>query len=160
MVAVPECDLVSCPVCEPKRVAAARDVSAPVVDHYLCREHHVRYAINNVCPVCARARELLAASAPTPAGRKDDAGKAPWHLVPWRELADVVAVIAHGAKTYGEWNWQGVEAARDRYFAALTRHLVAWRMGESKDPDSGLPHIAHVACNALFLAWHDRKEAL
>lgn len=107
---------------------------------------------------CATCNAKPSSSTIPDVGRKDDDGKAPWHLVPWRELSSVVDVIAYGAKKYGEWNWQGVELSRDRYFAALSRHLVAWRMGERVDPESGLPHLAHVACNALFLAWHDRRE--
>lgn len=88
-------------------------------------------------------------------GRKDDKGKAPWHLLPWKQLEEVVGVLAFGAKEYGEGNWKVVTKAEDRYFSALIRHLNAYRNGERKDPKSGRTHLAHVVCNALFLAWFD-----
>jgi hypothetical protein len=31
------------------------------------------------------------------------------------------------------------------------RHLTAWSMGENTDPETGLSHLAHAACNMLFL---------
>lgn len=82
---------------------------------------------------------------------KDDSGKAPWQLLPWEALADVVAVLAHGASKYGANTWQTVPDGQERYFGALMRHVTAWKFGEERDPDSGLPHLAHVATNALFL---------
>lgn len=84
-------------------------------------------------------------------GRKDDAGKAPWHLIPWEALRDVALVLDFGAKKYGEDNWRKVPDARKRYFAAAHRHLVTWWLGETHDPETGLPHLAHAACCVLFL---------
>ena len=88
-------------------------------------------------------------------GRKDDSGKAPWHLLPWCAVREVVAVLAFGAGKYGPNNWQQVEGAQDRYFSAAQRHLVAWREGERLDAESGLPHLAHAACCLLFLLWFE-----
>jgi hypothetical protein len=34
---------------------------------------------------------------------------------------------------------------------ALYRHFLAWQSGEDRDPESGLPHMAHVAWHALTL---------
>ncbi len=92
------------------------------------------------------------------AGRKDDSGKAPWHLLPWGAVAEVVRVLAFGAAKYAPDNWQQVAQPGDRYFSAAQRHLVAWRQGERVDPESGLPHLAHAACCLLFLLWFDAKE--
>lgn len=86
-----------------------------------------------------------------PDGRKDDAGKPRWGLLPWRALGSVVDVLTYGAKKYAPHNWQKVPEARERYEDALERHLVAWRLGENVDPESGLPHLAHAACCLLFL---------
>jgi len=91
-------------------------------------------------------------------GRKYDAGKPRWDLLPWLQLGDVVKVLTHGAQKYGANNWRTVENGRDRYFAATLRHLVAWRNGERTDKESRLPHLAHAACNLLFLAWLDRGK--
>lgn len=84
-------------------------------------------------------------------GRKDDGGKAPWHLVPWSGLRQVVDVLDFGAKKYAPGNWRHVEGARERYFSAALRHLTAWFQGEKNDAETGLSHLAHAACCLLFL---------
>jgi hypothetical protein len=92
-------------------------------------------------------------------GRKYDTGKAPWHLLPYGALAQVVDVLAFGAAKYGPNNWQGVEPARERYFAATQRHLIAWWEGERLDPESGFAHLAHAACSVLFLIAIEARSA-
>lgn len=67
-------------------------------------------------------------------GRKDDAGKTPWRLLPWSSLAEVVGVLELGAKKYAVDNWKHVPQAHDRYFDAALRHLTAWFEGERLDP--------------------------
>lgn len=88
-------------------------------------------------------------------GIKHDTGKLRWDLIPWKPLEYVVRVVTFGAAKYGPANWQSLADARNRYFAALQRHLAAYRMGELFDPETGLPHLAHAACNCLFLMWYD-----
>ena len=91
--------------------------------------------------------------------KKSDAGKRPWELVPWGPLGRVVDVLAYGAGKYGARSWQSLDEPRERYSGALMRHAVAVMDGEWSDEESGLPHWAHVACNALFLLWFgDRDE--
>lgn len=84
-------------------------------------------------------------------GKKNDEGKARWDLLDMGFTADIVDVLTVGAEKYGENNWQGVEDAENRYFAALMRHIVAYRNDEDNDPEDGLPHLAHAACNLMFL---------
>lgn len=84
-------------------------------------------------------------------GRKDDAGKLRYDLLPVAPLRAVVGVLTHGAARYGADNWRAVPDAPRRYYAAAMRHLEAWRAGDELDPDSGLPHLAHAACSVLFL---------
>jgi hypothetical protein len=91
-------------------------------------------------------------------GAKFDGGKAPWHLLPWGAVTSVVEVLGYGAKKYAPNNWQHVPEARDRYFSAAVRHLLAWRGGEDLDPESGLPHLAHAACCVLFLGWFGGRK--
>ena len=86
------------------------------------------------------------------AGVKNDCGKARWDLVPWREMEEVVHVLGFGADKYGADNWKHVPGARERYFAAAMRHLVAWKQGEELDAESGLPHLAHATTCLLFLS--------
>jgi hypothetical protein len=70
-------------------------------------------------------------------------------------LRAVAAVLTYGALKYKEDSWQHVPDAKARYESALDRHLNAWKAGEECDEESGLPHLAHAACNALFLLWFD-----
>lgn len=92
---------------------------------------------------------------PTP-GRKDDAGKPRWSLIPPRVLGEVLGVLEFGAKRYGVDNWKNVPNSRTRYYDAAMRHITAWWEGEGRDPDSGMPHLAHAICCLLFLsASHD-----
>jgi hypothetical protein len=92
-----------------------------------------------------------------PAGRKDDAGKPRWSLLPVGAVAEVIAVLEAGAAKYGAGNWQRVPDARARYYDAAMRHLEAWWAGEKRDPETGRSHLAHVACCVLFLLWLDRE---
>ncbi len=88
-------------------------------------------------------------------GRKHDDGKARWDLMPWRQLADIVDVLTHGAVKYPPGNgWKRIENAEDRYFAAMMRHLQAWRGRDYIDRSSGLTHLAHAGACILFLMWH------
>jgi len=89
------------------------------------------------------------------AGVKYDAGKPRPSLLPWPALIEVMAVLAFGAAKYEVDNWQRVPGARERYFDAALRHLVAWHSGEALDAESGRSHLAHAACCVLFLLWFE-----
>ena len=55
------------------------------------------------------------------------------------------------AKYRNPENWRNVEP--QRYWDALLRHvLAAWDNWQAVDPESGLPHLHHIICNAGFLA--------
>ena len=88
--------------------------------------------------------------------QKLDAGKAPmWRgLVAYfpNALSAVAQVSQMGKDKYGEWGgWRYVEGAEGRYTDALMRHMSAVARGELFDPESGLPHKAHAAWNALAI---------
>lgn len=89
-------------------------------------------------------------------GQKYDSGKLLFSLLT-RGLAAplraVAAVLTYGAIKYSPGGWRDVPDARRRYEDALDRHLNAWKMGEQFDEESGLHHLAHAACNTLFLLW-------
>jgi hypothetical protein len=87
---------------------------------------------------------------------KNDADKLPWHLLPSDAIDDVLEVLQYGAGKYGERNWErGMEWSRP--FSALMRHMWAWWRGETYDPESGKPHLAHAACCVLFLVAYERR---
>lgn len=98
----------------------------------------------------------VACSAPAQqGGLKFDAGKPRWSLLMQgcsKALAGVTAVLTFGAKKYAAHSWKQVENNTERYRDAMYRHLNAIESGEVLDPESGLPHWDHVACNALFLS--------
>lgn len=89
-------------------------------------------------------------------GTKHDSGKDRWDLMPWDVLQDAVKVLTYGSKKYSPDNWKKVEPYRERYFAAVMRHLSAWRNGELVNDETGMSHIAHAITNLLFLAWKDK----
>jgi hypothetical protein len=93
-----------------------------------------------------------------PKGRKYDTGKLRWDLLPIDCVEDVVKILTFGAEKYEPNNWQGVENGRDRYFAALMRHLSASRQGQLIDEESGLSHLSHAMCNIVFLLWLEKHQ--
>jgi hypothetical protein len=84
-------------------------------------------------------------------GRKFDGGKLRFDLVPPSALEAIVGAISYGAAKYDDDNWKKVPDGRRRYFGALMRHAWAYARGEAKDPESGLPHLAHAGACVLFL---------
>ncbi len=79
-----------------------------------------------------------------------------WDLLPLAEVEEIVQVLTFGAQKYEAHNWK--RGARwGRYFAALQRHLVAWWLGEEKDPETGFSHLAHAGCCLLFLMAYSRN---
>jgi len=90
-------------------------------------------------------------------GKKFDMGKPLWNTLPIKEVEQIVNVLTMGAKKYGLDNWKIVPNAKDRYENAMMRHYSAWKQGELIDEESGESHLAHLACNALFLMWMENE---
>lgn len=83
-----------------------------------------------------------------------DAGKTDWSLVPWDSVEEIVKVLEFGKVKYAAWNWSSNGGFKYmRVFNSTMRHLLAWARGEDKDPESGLSHISHAACNLLFILY-------
>jgi hypothetical protein len=97
------------------------------------------------------SRFLYKGHKPAGEGRKDDNAKPRWDLLPMGLVEETVKVLTFGAKKYADNNWMKVANFNERYWAALMRHLVAWRSGEINDPETGLSHLAHAVCNLVFL---------
>ena len=67
-----------------------------------------------------------------------------------RALQTVVDVGTYGAKKYTRTGWATVPEGSQRYLDAMMRHLLAMDVDpDGLDPETGLPHLAHVAWNAL-----------
>jgi hypothetical protein len=90
-------------------------------------------------------------------GIKHDDGKPRMGLLPTGPLREIAKVMTFGADKYGDHNWRG-GFKWSRLTDAALRHLTAWNDGEDKDPESGLSHLAHVACCVLFLLEHEQKK--
>jgi hypothetical protein len=85
-------------------------------------------------------------------GAKDDKGKpmAGVLLDFSRALQIVVDVGTYGAKKYTRAGWATVPEGSQRYLDAMMRHLLAMDVDpDGLDKETGLPHLAHVAWNAL-----------
>lgn len=84
-------------------------------------------------------------------GHKADDGKVPMELLSPIALESCAKVLGFGAKKYAAHNWRkGI--AHSRITGAILRHLFAYLSGEDLDPESGLPHVDHLLCEAMFLS--------
>lgn len=65
-------------------------------------------------------------------------------------LDQVAKVGDYGAKKYDQWNYvKGMPWTK--LLGSCSRHLASFIRGEDLDKESGLPHLAHLAYNALIL---------
>ena len=89
-------------------------------------------------------------------GIKHDDGKIQLSILPWAPLREVTKVFMFGAKKYGRDNYKG-GMEWTRLSDAALRHITDWIDGEDKDPESGLPHLAHAGCCILMLLYYSLK---
>lgn len=81
---------------------------------------------------------------------KDDGTKLRMHLMPPEPVRQIVKVLEFGAKKYAANAWRdGI--AWNRILDAAERHIAKWKEGDTYDDESGLNHLAHAACNLVFL---------
>lgn len=88
----------------------------------------------------------------TDKGIKLDIGKPRLDLVLGgfsRALYNVGMVGTFGAKKYTDNGWQEVDNGIERYLSAMLRHYFNYKSGNDFDKESNLPHLAHLAWNAL-----------
>lgn len=79
-----------------------------------------------------------------------------WDALGPEAVAECARVFAYGALKYAAWNWsKGM--AWSIPLACAARHIL-WGIlaGEHDDPESGLPHRGHVACNLAMLMTYER----
>jgi hypothetical protein len=82
---------------------------------------------------------------------KHDQDKPRYDLLPPEAIEKMAQVLTFGAKKYAPDGWRHVPDALQRYQAAMLRHAFAMQRGEINDPESGLPHAAHIMCCAAFI---------
>lgn len=97
-----------------------------------------------------------ATTANNPVFQKFDTGKRRYDLIPYDALEEVLKCLEHGAVKYDDHNWSR-GTVWSRYWSASMRHLTAWWMGESNDPESGLSHLAHAICATLFVLSYELR---
>lgn len=80
---------------------------------------------------------------------KHDSVKSRLDLLPPLALEIVGYVLRHGALKYDEENWRLCKKSK-KYVRPILTHAFKHLQGQFTDPESGLPHLAHAVCNALF----------
>ena len=84
-------------------------------------------------------------------------GKLQWSLVDFKSLEGMVKVLEMGAEKYDKHNWKkGMPVTQ--VGESLMRHLFAFLNGENTDSESGLSHLSHVLCNAMFMEYILREK--
>jgi hypothetical protein len=79
-------------------------------------------------------------------------GKVEWSLVDYKSLEPMVRVLEYGVKKYARNNWKkGMPATQ--IIESMLRHTYKLLEGELVDPESGVEHVGHIQCNAMFLAY-------
>lgn len=91
-------------------------------------------------------------------GKKYDAGKLRWSLIPQGVVDDYIKVLEFGANKYGKDNWQHVANGNTRYYDAAMRHMEQWWRGGDVDEESGSSHLAHAMCCISFLMWLEKNK--
>ena len=89
---------------------------------------------------------------------KYDQGKPRFDLLDPIFEEEIAQILEFGARKYEANSWQTIPDPMNRYIAAMRRHLNAMQQGEYLDPDSGLPHHAHMSCNAMFISFFSRMK--
>lgn len=89
---------------------------------------------------------------------KNDTEKIRLTLVPREIIYNIAIVREYGNLKYGSpENWRDVKAIQ--YRDAAFRHFLAYlNAPQSKDSESKLPHLWHLACNIAFLCELERNE--
>jgi hypothetical protein len=84
-------------------------------------------------------------------------GKLKWSLVDYKSLEPMIRVLEYGAEKYSPDNWKrGLD--KKEILESMMRHLASVLDGEENCPESGLSHIGHIQCNAMFYNYFHRDK--
>lgn len=114
---------------------------------YARKDDHTLYCIMN--PHLNLNNET--SDLPSDSEAKLDHGKPKLTLVPRQIIFDIARIREYGVKKYKDPdNWKRVSV--ERYRDAAFRHFMSYLDDPyGVDEESGLPHLAHLACNIAFL---------
>ena len=91
-------------------------------------------------------------------GLRFNKDKPKWGLVHYQSLVPMIRVLEKGAEKYAAFNWQkGLD--HTEILECLQRHLASLMDGEVNDKETGLPHIGHILCNAMFYSYFTTTDA-
>lgn len=103
------------------------------------------------------AQEITPITSKPEEGLKYDEGKTDVSLLPSKALTEVAKVLEYGANKYHRENWRkGIKYSR--VYSAAMRHMMEWKDGQKHDPETLRSHIAHAACNLLFLLEYELTD--
>jgi hypothetical protein len=77
-------------------------------------------------------------------------GKPKLSLIDLNCLIPCANVLDYGVTKYSRDNWKK-GLILTQVIDSMLRHIAAIQRGEAIDPESNLPHIGHIQCNAMFL---------
>jgi hypothetical protein len=95
----------------------------------------------------------------TMTGHKYDTGKLRYDLIPEEVTEQLARILTFGSAKYADNNWKFLRPFKSRYFAALMRHIAAWRGGEDVDKESGELHLSHALACLSFLLWGELNKS-
>jgi Domain of unknown function (DUF5664) len=90
---------------------------------------------------------------------KDEGKLGLQYILAMSGLDSLARVGDYGAKKYDQWNYtKGMSWMK--LLGSCSRHLISFIRGEDLDLESGLPHLAHLAFDALILLGYmeDHRE--
>jgi hypothetical protein len=90
---------------------------------------------------------------------KHDSGKNMLSLIDPDFVLGIGEILTFGAAKYEKNNWQK-NTDLDRYKDSTLRHMYAYLNGELIDPESGKPHLDHIATNIMFLRYFEHGKGI
>lgn len=85
---------------------------------------------------------------------EDKSQKLDYSLLDPECIDGMVRALMYGSGKYGRHNYRKGGPYLE-YLSSALRHIMAWRMGEEFDQESGCHHLGHAMCNLSFLySWY------
>lgn len=77
-------------------------------------------------------------------GKRFSGKKIPAHLLKAEPMLLKAVLMGHGGVKYAPRNWERGMKYSD-ILGPLFRHFLRWMLGQKVDPETGLPHLVHIA---------------